>query len=330
MRVNNCLVSSVAALIVLVGAGPAGAHGLIGKCFLPATLAIDDPFVADELTFPTVSHIKVPASEGAPATKETDLSVELSKRLTPDLGISLGGAYKILDQENAATLKGFDNMEVSLKYVFFKNAQHQTLLSAGLAWDVGGTGSKKVGAESFDTVTPQLFWGKCLGDLPDSLEFLQPLVFTGTFGVAIPTRPTTKTFTTDPDTGLTDVDKERNPNVAVWGFTIQYDLFYLQSFVRDVGLPAPFNRMVPLVEFAMQTPLDRVKDAGRTTGTINPGVIWFGRYIQLGVEAQIPINERSGKNVGVLGQVHFYLDDIAPRIFTWTPFHGVLGPTFPR
>ena len=37
----------------------------------------------------------------------------------------------------------------------------------------------------------------------------------------------------------------------------------------------------------------------------------------------IPVNERSGKNVGVIGQLHFYLDDIWPKIFTWTPFHGV-------
>ena len=330
MTRNTCLLYSAATLIVFGTVCDADAHGLIGKCFLPATLAIDDPFVADELTFPTVSHIKVPASNDSPATKETDLSVELSKRLSPDLGVSLGGTYRILDQDHAPTLKGFDNLEVGLKYVFFKNAEHETLLSAGVGWDVGGTGSKKVGAASFDTVTPQLFWGKCFGDLPDSLEFVKPFVFTGFFGVAIPTRSSTSIATVDPDTGMTDLEKERNPNVAQWGFTIQYDLLYLQSFVRDIGLKAPFNRMVPLVEFAMQTPLDRVKDAGRTTGTVNPGIIWFGRYVQLGVEAQIPINERSGKNVGILGQVHFYLDDIAPRIFTWTPFHGVLGPTFPR
>jgi hypothetical protein len=88
--------------------------------------------------------------------------------------------------------------------------------------------------------------------------------------------------------------------------------------------------LIPLVEFAMQTPLDDPKTAGRTTGTINPGIIWFGRYVQVGVEAQIPVNERTGKNIGIVGQLHFYLDDIAPRIFTWTPFHGVLGPTQPR
>ena len=32
---------------------------------------------------------------------------------------------------------------------------------------------------------------------------------------------------------------------------------YLQSFVKDVGLPAPFNRMIPLVEFDRAKPIDR-------------------------------------------------------------------------
>src|SRR5262249_40104729 len=153
---------------------------------------------------------------------------------------------------------------VAAKYVFYRNPQHELLLSAGVGWDVGGTGAKKVGAESFDTVTPQLFWGKCFGDLPDTVQFLKPLVFTGVFGVAIPTRKTTKTVTTstavDEDTGEvrqeTEIEKEFNPVVAKWGFTLQYNLQYLQSFVRDVGLPKPFSRMVPIVEFAMQTPLE--------------------------------------------------------------------------
>ena len=50
----------------------------------------------------------------------------------------------------------------------------------------------------------------------------------------------------------------------------------------------------------MQTPIEG-PHAGRTTGTINPGVIWFGRYFQLGIEAVIPVNTMTGKNVGVLG-----------------------------
>ena len=83
--------------------------------------------------------------------------------------------------------------------------------------------------------------------------------------------------------------------------------------MKDIGLPAPFNRMIPVVEFPMETPLNR--GGTITTGTINPGVIWSGKYFQIGVEAVIPINRQSGNNVGVLAQVHFYLDDLLPKLF---------------
>jgi len=38
-----------------------------------------------------------------------------------------------------------------------------------------------------------------------------------------------------------------------------------------------------------------------------------GRTYQVGVEAMIPINPQSGANVGVLAQLHLYLDDLFPR-----------------
>ena len=50
-----------------------------------------------------------------------------------------------------------------------------------------------------------------------------------------------------------------------------------------------------------------------TTGTVNPGFIWVANTFQLGIEALIPINRQSGTNVGVIAQLHFYLDDIDPR-----------------
>jgi hypothetical protein len=53
-------------------------------------------------------------------------------------------------------------------------------------------------------------------------------------------------------------------------------LIYLQQHVKDIGLKAPFDHLIPLVEFAMSTPLNRGVDK-LTTGTINPGVIWSGQ-----------------------------------------------------
>jgi hypothetical protein len=328
MRGKSLCACALALAASLAGSQAADAHGLIGKRFFPATLAVDDPFVADELSLPTISYLKLRGTEESPPTKQISLSGEISKRLSPDLGLSFAGSFIMRDPDEGSSVSGFDNLEIAAKYVLFKSAAHEMLLSLGLSWDVGGTGSKKVDAESFDTWTPQVFFGKGFGDLPDQLELMKPLAITGVFGLAIPSRVHTKSFETDED-GNVDVKKPLNPTVFQWGFTFQYSLQYLQSYVRDVGLPAPLNRMIPIVELALETPIDG-RNAGRTTGTINPGIIWFGHHFQLGLEAVVPINHDISKNIGALAQIHFYLDDILPQIFTWTPFHGVLGPTQPR
>ena len=104
---------------------------------------------------------------------------------------------------------------------------------------------------------------------------------------------------------------EQHPDVLNVGFAVQYSLLYLQSFVKDVGLGEPFNRMIPTVELSLQKPLDR--GGGPTTGTVNPGVIWAGRTMQYGIEAIVPLNSRTGGKTGVMLQIHFFLDDIFPR-----------------
>jgi len=67
------------------------AHGFAGKRFFPATLVIDDPFVADELSLPTVSYLK---SNDDPPVRETDFSIDVSKRVTENFGVGFGATYK--------------------------------------------------------------------------------------------------------------------------------------------------------------------------------------------------------------------------------------------
>jgi hypothetical protein len=287
----------------LLACGPALGHGFAGKRFFPATLVIDDPFVADELSLPTVSYQK---SNDDPPVRETDFSIDVSKRVTENFGVGFGATYKQLQQDGTDTQRGFDNLAASLKYQFFKDDAHEAIASIGLDADIGGSGSKHVGREAFSTFTPALFFGKGFGDLPEEAKFLRPFAITGQLGVSI---PSSASSTTMDDSGEVSVD--RHPNFLQWGFTFQYSLIYLQSFVKDVGLSAPFNRMVAVVELPMSTGLNRGES--RTTGTVNPGVIWSGQYMQLAAEAQIPINGRSGKGVGWIVQLHFYLDDIFPN-----------------
>src|SRR6266571_3252265 len=97
-RLGVCL--TVVALL-FVAVPPAGAHGIIGQRFFPATLAIDDPFVADELSLPTVSFMRFHSSDEGPGFRQWDISGEFSKRLSPDLGFSLGGVFTILIRPGA-------------------------------------------------------------------------------------------------------------------------------------------------------------------------------------------------------------------------------------
>jgi hypothetical protein len=143
-----------------------------------------------------------------------------------------------------------------------------------------------------------MFFGKGLGDLSENLSLLRPIALTGLVGIGIPTSASTR---------VDETEIERHPNVLQYGFALEYSLIYLQEQVRDIGLRAPFDRL-PLVEF------DR-RQRGQTSGTAGPGVIWSSKYVQFGVEALIPINERTGNSVGVIAQIHFYLDDLFPHSF---------------
>ena len=84
--------------------------------------------------------------------------------------------------------------------------------------------------------------------------------------------------------------------------------------MADLGLPDFVNHLIPLVEASLQTPVANTATSGTlTTGTVNPGVIWVGDKFQVGVEAMIPVNRASGRSVGAIAQIHFFLDDIFPN-----------------
>ncbi len=281
------------------------AHGVVGKRWFPTTVQVDDPFVSDELSLKT-SHIK---GEDA---RETELEFDITKRLSPNFAIGFGGSYQIknsinLEEPNAY---GFSNPVIDLSYQFIRDPAHEVASTVSLDISPGGVGAKRVGAASETTLTPNLKIGKGFGDLPDWADWLKPLAVTSAVGFNL--------FTGQSET-------ENLQNSLEWGVTIMYSVPYLQSFVRDVGLRWPFNRLFPIVEFNGETQLSGPQ-SGQTTAFANPGLIWAGKYFELAVEAQIPLNDLSGHHVGVVGLIHFFLDDIAPKIFTWTPFHGVLGP----
>jgi hypothetical protein len=314
--------------IVLVPLG-AGAHEIVGNRFFPATLGIDDPGVNDELSLPTVDAFK---TGDVPPVRQRDISGEISKRITEDFAIALGSTYTFLNPTDptAPGANGFQNLETTFKYRLFRSPVHEFVMSVGLTVEWGGTGSNTVGAESFNHYTPNFYFGKGFGDLPDTFSWIRPIAVTGQVGYSIPARNFTTTFGIDPDTGDVTADTEFHPRVLNWGGTIQYSMPYLKSAVVDLGLPDFINHLIPLVEANLQTPVANTLTSGTlTTGTINPGIIWVGNTFQFAIEALIPINRQSGSNVGVIAQLHLYLDDIDPRGIGKPIFGGPVQPASP-
>jgi len=74
----------------LASVGPTFSHEIVGNRFFPATLAIDDPGVNDEMALPTVSAFK---TGDDPSVKQLDISGEFSKRITEDFGVSFGSTW---------------------------------------------------------------------------------------------------------------------------------------------------------------------------------------------------------------------------------------------
>jgi len=289
------------------------AHGVAGQRFFPTTFAVDDPFVSDE--FSLLYHsIKANDKTGEP--KASSLDVAYSKRIIPNFGIEVAESYQRLQLEGENSVSGYGNLEVSAKYQFYTSAEHETILSFGVSDEVGNTGSRKVGAESFSFISPAFFFGKGFGDLPDSMSFLRPLAVTGVIGPNFPSQK--QAVIVNEDTG--DIDVERHPTTLTWAFTLQYSLMYLQGAVKDVGLGVPFNRMVAVVEFPMETCLN-TDCKNQTTGTVNPGIAWIGKYTELAIAAEIPMNPRSGAGTGVFALFHLFIDDLFPK--------GIGRPIFP-
>jgi hypothetical protein len=288
-------VAAGVACVTTFSATTASAHGFAGPRFFPATVATEDPFAADELALPTMSWFK---EDGV---NTTAYSLEYSKRITSNFALSFGGTYLRLAPEGEPKAYGFENIEIGAKYQLAVDPVRETIFSIGVEAELGGTGTEHIGAQGFSVITPALFFGKGFGNLFDATSFMRAFAITGSIGLAIPTEAHT-------------VDEfgevEENPNAIALGLALEYSLPYLQSQVRNVGLGAPFDRLVLVTELNLNTPFDR--GGGKTTGTINPGLLWAGQSIQVSAQAIIPWNQASGHTVGFLAELHFYLDDIFP------------------
>ncbi|HTN42173.1 MAG TPA: hypothetical protein VMN77_00080 [Nitrospiria bacterium] len=281
------------------------AHGVVGQRFFVESESVEDPFASDEMDLFDYSHQH--DGEG----QSTSYGGGISKRLSPNLGFGMEWEYDVDNPKEESAVRGWSNLALHVKYTMVRIPEHEFIASAMVDYDWGNTGAKKV-REQFSTVTPTLLFGYGFGDLPDSLAYLKPFALTGSLGIGSPFR--------NPSTDGGEIENDLS-----YGLVLQYSLLYLQSFVKDIGLGWPFNRLVPIMEYSVDMGFNG-PDFGKKTGAYYPGIVWAGRYYQVNVEGIVPINSQSG-GYGAQALIHLYLDDMFPKTYTWTPFYGVLGGT---
>src|SRR5215475_11427064 len=164
MSRHMALSSALASLIALVPTSDAFAHCFVGARFFPATLAIDDPCVADEMSLPTVSWSK---TADMPPASEWDISGELSKRITDNFGVSIGDTWTQIRQPDGSVAAGFQDLETAFQYQLLKDSSHEFALMAGVIVDWGNTGATNSGlGTNYSLITPTLHVGKGFGELP--------------------------------------------------------------------------------------------------------------------------------------------------------------------
>ena len=147
------------------------AHCFVGARFLPATLATDDPCVADEMSLPTVTWSETPE---VPEATEWDISGEISKRITDNFGVSIGETWTQIRQPDGTVTAGFQDLETTFQYQLLKDPSRELALLAGVIVDWGDTGAANSGlGTSYSQVTPTFYFGKGLGDLPDTLSWVR-------------------------------------------------------------------------------------------------------------------------------------------------------------
>jgi hypothetical protein len=295
------LAAALAAASVLASQ-PALAHVIVGVRLFPVTLTFDDPGVADEATLPQVIW-----QRDAGPQNLYQLQWEYDKTITPTTAIIYNHGYDWLQQAGSKTHTGLENVFITGKWQAFTNAEHEFVVSLGVIEEFAGSpATRNIGGDAYGSTAPTAYFGKGLGDLP--IGVFRPLAITGEFSTNIPDRRLNSTL-----------GNNGNPNSVNGALSIQYSIPYLQSQVKDFGLPGFLGRLIPLVETTWFSPTAAPAGGFPSKWIISPGVIYMGDTFQAGIEALIPANRQSGHNVGVIAQVHFFFDDLFRGSFLGKP-----------
>ncbi|MGO8739120.1 hypothetical protein [Rhodoblastus sp.] len=284
------------------GAFQAQAHTIVGDRVFPATLTIDDPGVNDELALPVFSYMPSANPDGSPGSFNYSMGWNYQKTITADLAFSIGNEF---DWQTRPSAQGWSDITTQLQYVPWQDAKHEAIVSVAVAYTFANTGSPQsasLPSDPFSTLTFNVYGGKGFGDVQS--DWIKPFAITGEFSTNFPMT-------------ATNADGSLNPTTITYGASLQYSLLYMNSHVAEA--PEFFRNLIPTVEAIFTTPVGNLSPdmpgqfpTNVTTGVVGPSVYYIGRYFEVGVMAQAPINKESGSHFGAMAILDIFLDDLAP------------------
>src|SRR6476659_4442626 len=157
--------NAVVALALFSSAHSADAHGIAGNRFFVGTLTFDDPSVADEAIVPNFSTLNHPVEGGNGSDNRFDWS--FTRLLTPVLQVQVDSGWIHRNWPTART-SGFATTDVGIKSEIYRNNQHEMLVSAGLLWGIGHSGSQVVDADEPNSILPGVFEEHPFGHAEDA------------------------------------------------------------------------------------------------------------------------------------------------------------------
>jgi len=271
----------------------ARAHGVVGK------RTFIEPFITEDANPKNEFVIARPGFFNTDEGNEFSLGFALEKKLSENFSLALEGEWTSERLGREPNLEDFQNPRILLKYGLWKIPSREFVLSPALEIELP-LGDRNVGAERDPVIAPLLLFAQGFGGIPQTLSYLRPLALMG-------------------DAGFEILTNEKTETVFKYDGLLMYSLPYLQTHVRDFGLPWPLNRLIPLVEFNFET---RVNGSGRTTeARVTPGLVYQGKLAQVGVAGQFPLNRTTDQELdpSILFIVDLFYDDLFPAL-TWTPF----------
>jgi hypothetical protein len=110
-----------------------------------------------------------------PPVSEWDISVDFSKWITEEFGISIGDTWSHIRQPGGPTFAEFGALQTTLEYQLLKDGSYELAMLLGLVVDWGGTGAinSRIGS-AYSILRPTFSFGKGMGDLSEDAGWCAP------------------------------------------------------------------------------------------------------------------------------------------------------------